>query len=121
MRLASILGGCGLALLLGAGLPGCAARGYYQAVEAVETGVIEPEVDAALEKVVMRLCRLPTDIMVRQVEQHGLRVLQAAILVCPEWRAISGYFVSDAIDRLGALSPELIKAIAGKVETPAPP
>ena len=65
-------------------LAGCQG---FQAAKGFETAVVEPRVDAVLTELVGRLCKLPPDIVVRQIERNS-NLLEAMYLICPEYALI---------------------------------
>lgn len=102
-------------------LGGCETLGYNARIAAFEKGVIEPEVDAALEQTVQRLCALPADVMMRQVQRYGANVLQAAQLLCPEWQTLAAYMAASrgpATDPNGPLPTTLITGSGWRILGP---
>ena len=66
-------------------LGGCA---YSERIRAVESAVVEPAVDQAVDSALDRLCKLPPDIVMRGIDRRGEAMAEALYLVCPDYRAL---------------------------------
>ena len=84
-------------------LSACSAKGYYAQIDAIEKGVIEPEVDAALDRAAARFCKLPADIMLRAMDRNGPRFTAAIVGLCPEWQRLGMHLAAAAFG--GGLAP----------------
>lgn len=80
---------------------GCTSP-YYQATKSFETGIIEPNVDAAVDETIARFCNFPSDIVARTVNRKGMPMYDALVNMCP---ATYGYFEGLALKRNRPVTP----------------